>query len=1771
MMTGASDSEADGGRSAMRWVAGLARAAALAAALAATCAGVAAEVEVPQFDLSDKRRSEGTLHFLQRNGLWESGSFYELELFANEDVDASVVMEDMLLRYEIKDSYIWANKITGSIVTEDPHDDANFTRVTIKDLNAELYTLTFGQTDFGPASNVKDDRVSIDVDYVIGHQTFTHTVPLESEGRVADKPSGEIADKVFSGQSVSNQFGGAIYNRQNGDRLTCISGYFFGNSTSNGVGGAIANYGSRIAEGISGIFINNSSINRGEGTQGGAIWNYDGGAISRIDGVFISNSARRDSGALVQGGAIANITSSDIDVISGYFIGNYVEGTGYNGKNQLGGDNDVVGGAIYNADKSHIRMIIGDFMGNSAWVTSGGSTDVHGGAIFNAGSDTQKFYDDEIGRPVTSSIDYIIGDFYGNRSDVLDIYNNENLSEPETLSAMPNSFARGGAIANFGCTAQQATNYQIGGATIYSIQGAFVRNYARAWTEADGGAIYCNRLAYIGRIESNFVRNYAESVADGSVDRKPRASGGAIANFSGMSGSNPTEIAAIQGSFYGNFVRANHGIAVGGAIANHGLGADGDKEPDAAGTKIGSIVGDFIGNYAQSSSGKAQGGAIYTQTGSIIDRIDGSFYNNYAKSITGEASGGAILNGGDLGDIVNSVFEGNYAASFSGVVHGGAIYNMTDATLNIIAEDGGVCFFRNNFTAKLDEAGDIVESSVRSEALYCDTGSETHLIARQDGSIIFDDIITGDRSSGGFVIFLEGDASGSVTFKNYVNYGDVVMDDITLVIQVPEVQDDDLDRELGSSYLDDAWREKAAQTIEGVAGSSARSAVLRQAPLFAQSGVVQLADGQITDYLFSIIYATGREEAAAQGADVSDSDSQEGAFAKFNIDLDLSRGVSDVITVFGITPDAGLTWTPTPLKENRLSVSSGHVTLGISFSFENNSYDLEHDSSFREKEIKVQVLNFVMMTGEQNGSYLNDADYEKFRQGSRGIIELSQLGWLHSERWHMTSEDILAADIRLDTTKTWHDSVTIRGWRDPLAAWAELLESDIFYDRDEAVDPWEGSVKKEKVFEIVSNIKLTRDLVDKSDPDRPVTSLIQGKDITIMGVGISAGSPCLDVDGHGMLSLIDSGQDVTLQHFILKGVSDMKISGALTLDTMLIYGDDSEDRQGRVVIANDLDLTIKGRTLISDKMTITGDCDNPASSMLITDGSAVGNGRTDVSVSGVVENQNITHEGSGALKKLADESGAASLDRDSLSSFTSVTTLQDAAIDTFTGNALAMEGGLFRMEDLGLRRLSLRELHVDGGAIYIGSATVDITEAKMGGIDVSGLADHHTAAPSQGDADSAHLSPLADDEPAPESSALSGVIWLDRFEISGMSSRDVIHVKFVEHGVGDTVWDGMGVAKGGEKSGSLTLADSSFLFDWTVTYNDESCVDSSGERLMGYYTLRRGRFAPESQIGPVTDVTGSYVSMMQVYDYAFMHADLYSASIYAARKQRLYSARYSVIAAKGKGSVIDSDPCPATTAGMNRALWLRTYASRESMPLRNGPTTDVNMYGGLIGGDTDLREHSSGWASVCSFYGGYIGSTQKYETVRIRQNGGVIGATATFYKAGFHAALTASFGVSSADATGRGGKEDFDMCMGGIAARAGYNIEFGSGRYVLQPTLMVSYTCFNVYDYTNASGVKIDAKPTNVLQLHPSLKLIRNTDCSWKPYLSAGFVYDHFAKTNFKANGFDLPAMSVRPYLEYSLGVQRSWHDSYTIYAQITGRSAGRRGMEARAGVRKTF
>ncbi len=409
---------------------------------------------------------------------------------------------------------------------------------------------------------------------------------------------------------------------------------------------------------------------------------------------------------------------------------------------------------------------------------------------------------------------------------------------------------------------------------------------------------------------------------------------------------------------------------------------------------------------------------------------------------------------------------------------------------------------------------------------------------------------------------------------------------------------------------------------------------------------------------------------------------------------------------------------------------------------------------------------------------------------------------------------------------------------------------------------------------------------------------------------------------------------------------------------------------------------------------------------------------------------------------------------------------------------------------------------------------------------------------------------------ASEYGSHNGTLTVTGMNLISDATKDTVDILFADTGLMDNVAVGMG-----DLPHSYQTTAYSPIYKYEVDYETR---DNGG-----YFTFNRsgggsgggsGSFNPAVLSSPVAAQAGAYTTMNTAYTYAFEHSDYFMMMPNAERLALRNANKYAI--------ADTSDLSYQNNELTNNAVWFRPYTSFENIPLKNGPKVDTISYGSLFGFDTDFKEHKNGWGSFFTGYAGYNGSSQSYTGVDTYQNGGLIGATETFYRNKFYTAITASAGASVGETSNMYGHENFTMLMAGIASKTGYSIEFKEGKYVVLPTFLMSYIFVNTFDYKNSAGVSIKSDPMHAIQINPNIRFIANTENGWQPYATVGMVWNILDKTKVTANEIVLPQMSIKPYVEYGLGLQKRWKDRFAGYAQAVIRNGGRTGIAFTFGFR---
>lgn len=260
---------------------------------------------------------------------------------------------------------------------------------------------------------------------------------------------------------------------------------------------------------------------------------------------------------------------------------------------------------------------------------------------------------------------------------------------------------------------------------------------------------------------------------------------------------------------------------------------------------------------------------------------------------------------------------------------------------------------------------------------------------------------------------------------------------------------------------------------------------------------------------------------------------------------------------------------------------------------------------------------------------------------------------------------------------------------------------------------------------------------------------------------------------------------------------------------------------------------------------------------------------------------------------------------------------------------------------------------------------------------------------------------------------------------------------------------------------------------------------------------------------------------------------------------------------------------PEQRSSRTESLWIRPYSSFETIELENKNKVHNTGYGAYIGYDTNVIELNPDWDSVFTFHTGYTGSRQIYKGRNIVQNGGQIGISGVFFRKNFYIGFLTNIGAVNADAHSSLENINFSMLNSTSAVKTGYNFEFLNKRLMVQPSFLCAYLFVNTFDYLNGDNVMVKSEPVHSIQLIPGIKFTGNFDNGWEPYFGIQTVRNLMNESNFSANDVSVGDISVKPYVQYGIGVQKTDGEKYSGYVQATIRNGGRNGIVLSLGLRR--
>ena len=1289
------------------------------------------------------------------------------------------------------------------------------------------------------------------------------------------------------------------------------------------------------------------------------------------------------------------------------------------------------------------------------------------------------------------------------------------------------------------------------GAAIYNsekvgnISGNFIGNFVDATYASAGGAIY--NSGNLGNITGNFIGNYANSVSNRN-SYTSNAIGGAIMNDG--------KITDITANFIGNYTNSNttttnsYNTPGGGAIANSG--------------EINNILGDFIGNYAIANKLDTAGGAIYN-TGRISNII-GDFIANSANI------GGAIYNSGSIGNITGNFFN-NYADD------GGAVYNDINGVIDNITGNfsgnvtdsnfyrGGQNNIYNRGTIKSINAnfinssyGITNQSQSRDEIAYI--GNINTNFINNKGNLIHNHFYSNIDTINGKFINNTGDAliinlnSDNLEYASINSITGDFIDNNGLIIDnqgYTGTIDGNFNNNSEGSRSDGLiFNSGELGSIKGSFSNNDGTAIYNAYYWNAGPATIRLIDANFTNNANGAIRTgrgnieqisgnfTGNHTSTYGGAIYSSASIGNGHYGfRYSDVMEISQGAT---TVKNITTGETITYYNN-VDTDKLAEHLAQGKKIICNYFDDVTYEVSNSDWQKQKEnIEWHIENgtytytnplenftlseddFAKGGGIINAVFNDNYAYSQNENTAGGAIYNSGVIGLVN-RGELTGGIINSSFFNNYASS---ENGTAKGGAIYSTTNLNIIAKDggqsVFsgnYTESKGVKSHNGIYLAEyqtlqhatSILSINTQNVITE---EKSYSVLPTLTLSASTNGTIKIEDTIDGDVGTVITTRTIADLIPSGY--------FQDVFDIT-----TAEELLEYAKSEENTSWYIVEGMSDEEILKnilqeGSLFTSNEQIISETNTSSNSYTLNITGDETGT---------VILNNDVT-----AHKY--DDDGNVTAQAPVNISLENTNLYLGARDNIFDGNNLTLKSGMLSMINGGAGVSALNTFTVTGDTKFV--ADVDLANQTMDRITADTYGEH------TGNLNVVGMNLLSD---APQ-------------------DRDTTEIFFAETGLMDNVVNGTGELPDSYQTaytpiykynvGYETREDDGGYF--IFTRGDKIPTTPGGSTGGGSTGNPSDAFNPAVLATPVGNLAAGQAAMNEAFKYVFEHADAFTQLPSMERYAKINANKYAL-------STDFNDNLQSYADQLhNNAVWFRPYTTFETMNIKNGPKVDAITYGSLVGFDGDFKEMKNGWSRVFTGYAGYMGSSLNYSGVDTTMNGGLLGFTETFYKGNFWTAITASAGASVGESHTMYGKEDYTSLLAGVGSKTGYNFEFKDGKFIIQPIMFLSYTFVNTFDYKNAAGVSIESDPLHTIQLNPSVRFIANLKGGWQPYASVGMVWNLMNESKVTANNVKLPEMSVKPYVEYGVGVQRNWADKFTAFLQAMIRNGGRNGVALTGGFR---
>lgn len=326
----------------------------------------------------------------------------------------------------------------------------------------------------------------------------------------------------------------------------------------------------------------------------------------------------------------------------------------------------------------------------------------------------------------------------------------------------------------------------------------------------------------------------------------------------------------------------------------------------------------------------------------------------------------------------------------------------------------------------------------------------------------------------------------------------------------------------------------------------------------------------------------------------------------------------------------------------------------------------------------------------------------------------------------------------------------------------------------------------------------------------------------------------------------------------------------------------------------------------------------------------------------------------------------------------------------------------------------------------------------------------------------------------------------------------------------------------------------------------------------GWYTSNMTRYNPQVFRGQVATLA-TYNNQLVIDDMLLNHVTLDSERLLAQSKNaNIYASTLPQFA-------------PYQYKKEDGGLWYKSYVNFENLSLTQGLKVGNNSYGSLVGADFPVIKLKHGWRLMPTAYIGYNGAHQTFNGVGMYQNGGQGGLMGTFMKNDFIGSVVAYGGGYNNEMSVAGNTDRAGNWFAGTAAKLAYNFH-PTKHFTIQPTAFMSYNIFGRQNWgTDFGSMSMNSGLLNGINVAPGMNFIYAKE-TWSVYATFQYMYNINEQVGGRAGNVDLASVKMEHgYIQYGLGVTKTWKDRLNSFFQIVFRNGGRTGVGFQLGLNYTF